>query len=1385
MGIMKATQIKTAQQAVEAIRRLWSARSTRELRSFLGELQTEEDFYRLIRLTDQADLYTYSHLLATQAHKRFGTLRTFTWQCARLLETGRSLEAEERMVGRLQGISAGNDSAEELASAHQLLLRVYAQLNRLPEAKAQLTRYEELKGFVWPDLYGYYFIHSGEWLEAERVLERELTDTVTERSDYVRLLYADVLAMTGRQKESLAVLEKGQELEPDNWTFRADMVRTSFFLGHYEKTLDGIAKYNEKNPYHVFRPAWIHITAECLYKLERWEELEAWVSKHPKQLGKTVYGKGEIRQDATRRELRLTPNIQKLNYCVPASLALMLEAYGMKKGQDEIAEHVFDVTGSDLQKTMEYMESLGFTARYFKGTVDLYKQVIDAGVPVLLSMMIENSAHVQVVIGYDDRLQALIIQDPNDLGPFLLSYKDVADTYKLSDSLSMLFVTDEQKELLSLLDRSEHEFFKELFAIWSLDDKTKEKTQAVDFLKVHPDERYGAVVGLVTQFSEEAKALHSAWLDKLHQDLGAEDGEVALLAAHMHYQKEEPEQALENLARVKEKSSPYALFLKAAILMSRSEHQKAVPLLKRSIELDHYQPMAYSHLARCYLEIGKIYQAFKWSSIALEQEPSDVYARITHSLIQFESGAYEKALARFRELSAEQPEDGYFIYEAGRCLLALGEETEAIAAFERAREIDSTEPYAYLRIAEIHLEAKAWPQAEEIIRSGIDNCGTADVLHQYLGHIAMEQEQYEQAEAEYRKSLQLDPSDLFTVTHIAHALLKQKRVEETGRLLEQYAEAGDTDYFVRTAALLWQESLDDAGKALALDLLENGMSREALDLYEMAEQYAEFAEAPQFRARLLDFFKELRAKAADPLLLCYEAGVYELEDHHRFARILYSRAADINGLYLAHYHLGLLAEQSENWDKALLHYTKSAEKDAGFTAAHEGLMRTYLALEDKPKAFTAALHVLENEPLPLDLVELFELVDTRTQMDAVAGVLQRVSLQVPEEWLLSAEAHMAEKKGDAAEAESLFLRAQAVNGALPSRYQHMQFCVRQGDRKRAIGMLEDLIAEHPDEEGFYEEYVRLLAEMRKTNDLHKRLKKRLRGEKLAMAETYSADQLVELADAEDGEQKGFFRRLREKSRSIIMFSNTIALYRDAAKNFKDSEVPVLHLAEFYMNRGMAEEAVRALAPFVKQTGHFGAAKMLLQATLQSANNKQSEKLLKKAISMAEDLQKKQPADFEILLWLGDMVAIQEEVEQAEAYYEQAIASNPYHSESYVHLMNLLAEHRPDKAKRFESRLPEELLVNEWIRLSLAMMDITLGDSDAATARLLALQADEPDYLPADYELARAAMKAGQVPRAKELLSNLFNKDGGELFIESAVEEELFEEILEEVLAVGV
>src|SRR5690606_9229570 len=123
----------------------------------------------------------------------------------------------------------------------------------------------------------------------------------------------------------------------------------------------------------------------------------------------------------------------------------------------------------------------------------------------------------------------------------------------------------------------------------------------------------------------------------------------------------------------------------------------------------------------------------------------------------------------------EHPEDGYFVYEIGRCQLALGEKAEAVASFERYIEMSPALPYPYLRLAEIHMDAENWTQAGYIVNQGLQHADNKDVLHLYRGHIAVAQEQYTKAESEYRKALQLDPEDLFAVTFTAHSLVKQAR----------------------------------------------------------------------------------------------------------------------------------------------------------------------------------------------------------------------------------------------------------------------------------------------------------------------------------------------------------------------------------------------------------------------------------------------------------------------------------------------------------------------------------------------------------------------------------------------------------------------------------
>ncbi|WP_033542474.1 tetratricopeptide repeat protein [Planococcus sp. CAU13] len=1381
---MRANEIKTIEQLIEAIHRLWEARSIKRMQQWLAELETEDDYYRLIRLADQADLYKYSNLLATRAYKRFGTLRPFAWYCTRLLETGKSLEAEERMTARLHGAADSNFSAEERVSAHMLLFRVFCQLNRMPEAKEQLEKIREAKRLSWTDLEGFYLLHSGKWDEAEALLKNALLDGSYERNDYVHSLLADHLSMTGRHEEALMVLQEGQALYPYNWSFWMEQVRRLFHLGRYEETIGMMEDINMKNPYHAHRDAYTFLTAECLYKLEKWDALETWTGNHQKVLEKTIYGKAAIQRDCVRKQLELTPKVQKLDYCVPASLSIMLEAFDLEIGQDEIASHVFDVTGSKLRTTMTYMESLGLKGQYFKGTVERYKQMLDAGVPVLLSMLIENSAHVQVVVGYDDRLQVMIIQDPNDQAPFLVAYADMSDAYKMTDSLSMVFVRQKQAHLLAKLDLSEHQFYERMYEF--LDEEEAMGSEAfIAFLEEHIEERYAAVIGLSILFSDQAKALHGKWVERLRQEFGADDAELALLIAHMHYQKNELPEALACLAAVNEKNSPYALFLRGVILMDQDNPAKAMAYLKESIELDHYQPSAYSHLARCYMEEGKIHQAYKWSQIAISQLPSDVYVRITHSLIQYESGAYAKALERFQKLSGENPEDGYFVYEIGRCLLALGEEAEAIGSFERYIEMAPAVPYAYLRLAEIHMAAENWTKAGFIVNQGLQHADNKDVLHLYRGHIAVAQEQYTKAESEYRKALELDPEDLFAVTFIAHSLVKQSRFAPAVALLEQYADKGDAAYFIRSSTMLWEEWPEYAGQEQAATLLEKGLEKKELEYYQdMVLQYADFGSHPLFRNRVLNRFKELRKGGSDATMLCTEGQLHERAGNIRFARTLYEQALEIEPSAQAHFQIGMMEVEVDRLAEAIPHFIRSAELDPSNSAVREALIKTYTAKEDIPRAFAAALQLLQNDPLELDFKELFELAVTEESVKAIAKTLDAVADQVPEEWLLVGKAHCAEKEDRLKEAEELFEQAKALNGAYPSYYQHAEFCVRRGQLKRAALLLEELIAERPEDERLYGEYVRILVETGKSHDISRRLRKRLRGEQLALAEMYSADELVqqftEIEAAEEETKKSIFGKMLHKAQQLRMISTIITLYEESAKRMPDNELPVMRLAALYLDREMAKEALEELKPFVKRSGNYEAAALEMQATLKRAEEKDSPKLFQKVIDQGQDLHKKQPADASVLLVLGDAYAAKGEVELAIDQYEHIIHLEPFNAEAYIRVFNVLAEHQPAEVEAFAERIPEELQDHEWIRLTRAISCMTMNKAAAAHDILGALKTDEPEFLPGFYELARCEMMLGNKAAALSTLGELFGKEDGLLFLETIGEEPVFEEIYDDI-----
>lgn len=117
-----------------------------------------------------------------------------------------------------------------------------------------------------------------------------------------------------------------------------------------------------------------------------------------------------------------------------------VKAFTYRKTQDEIGTRIYGGLGSKLSTAVSYFESLGFAAMFFTGTVEQFKELLDKGLPILVSLEFEQASHVQVVFGYDDELELFHVQDANFLSPTYVEYKNFDQHYANSGFYQLLLL---------------------------------------------------------------------------------------------------------------------------------------------------------------------------------------------------------------------------------------------------------------------------------------------------------------------------------------------------------------------------------------------------------------------------------------------------------------------------------------------------------------------------------------------------------------------------------------------------------------------------------------------------------------------------------------------------------------------------------------------------------------------------------------------------------------------------------------------------------------------------------------------------------------------------------------------------------------------------------
>jgi predicted double-glycine peptidase len=145
-------------------------------------------------------------------------------------------------------------------------------------------------------------------------------------------------------------------------------------------------------------------------------------------------GVEHVPKSSQTRLIENIPFYQQTAYqCGPASLAAVLNYWGVKVIPDEVAEEIYSKSAKgtlDIDMVL-YAQKKGLQAILYKGTIKDLRDNIDSGYPVVVlvdyGFWVYQQNHFMVVVGYSE--DGVIVNSGKDEGKFI-SEKDFMRSWK-------------------------------------------------------------------------------------------------------------------------------------------------------------------------------------------------------------------------------------------------------------------------------------------------------------------------------------------------------------------------------------------------------------------------------------------------------------------------------------------------------------------------------------------------------------------------------------------------------------------------------------------------------------------------------------------------------------------------------------------------------------------------------------------------------------------------------------------------------------------------------------------------------------------------------------------------------------------------------------------
>ena len=165
---------------------------------------------------------------------------------------------------------------------------------------------------------------------------------------------------------------------------------------------------------------------------------------------------------------------------------------------------------------------------------------------------------------------------------------------------------------------------------------------------------------------------------------------------------------------------------------------------------------------------------------ALTANPRHVKSHNNLALALVELGRLEEAAGHFKTSLALEPKAEIYS-DLGFTMARLGRSEAARADYQKALELDPNCASAHFNLAVTFVQAGKFAEAESHYRQALPGRPTAET-HNGLGFVLARQGRADEAVAEFRKAIDIDPKFTPAYNNLADTLVQQGKLEEA----EQY-----------------------------------------------------------------------------------------------------------------------------------------------------------------------------------------------------------------------------------------------------------------------------------------------------------------------------------------------------------------------------------------------------------------------------------------------------------------------------------------------------------------------------------------------------------------------------------------------------------------------